>query len=149
MTDRKRVAIAADHAGYYLKEKIIGYLRNEKIDLKDFGTDSPESVDYPDFGHKLADAVADGGYDFGFTICATGNGMNITVNKHQGIRGALCWSEETSRLARAHNDANICSIPARFVSESEAILIVKTFLETSFDGGRHERRIGKIPIKIY
>ena len=149
MTDRKRVAIAADHAGYYLKEKIIGYLRNEKIDLKDFGTDSPESVDYPDFGHKLADAVADGEYDFGFTICATGNGMNITVNKHQGIGGALCWSEETGRLARAHNDANICSIPARFVSESEAILIVKTFLETSFDGGRHERRIGKIPIKIY
>jgi len=147
--ERKRVAIAADHAGYYLKEKIIAFLRNEKLDLKDFGTDSAESVDYPDFGHRLADVVASGEYDFGFTICATGNGMNITVNKHQGIRGALCWSEETSRLARAHNDANICSIPARFVSESEAILIVKTFLATGFDGGRHARRIEKIPIKKY
>jgi ribose 5-phosphate isomerase B len=147
--ERKRIAIASDHAGFYLKEKIVGYLKNEKIDLKDFGTDSPESVDYTDFGHRLADAVSAGDYDMGFTICATGNGMNITVNKHQGVRGALCWSEETSRLARAHNDANICSIPARFVSESEALLIVKTFLETGFDEGRHRRRIEKIPIKMY
>jgi ribose 5-phosphate isomerase B len=147
--EKRKVAIAADHAGYYLKEKIISYLKSEKIDLKDFGTDSPESVDYPDFGHKLAEAVSSGGYNMGFTICATGNGMNITVNKHQGIRGALCWSEESSRFARAHNDANICSIPARFVSDSEAVLIVKTFLETEFDGGRHERRIRKIPIKKY
>jgi ribose 5-phosphate isomerase B len=147
--ENRRIAIAADHAGFYLKEKIIGYLRNEKLDLKDFGTDSPESVDYPDFGHRLAEAVSSGDYDMGFTICATGNGMNITVNKHQGIRGALCWSEETSRLARAHNDANICSIPARFVSDSEALLIVKTFLETGFDEGRHRRRIEKIPIKMY
>jgi ribose 5-phosphate isomerase B len=147
--ERKRIALAADHAGFHLKETIVSYLKNEKLDLKDFGTDSTESVDYPEFGHKLADAVSSGEYDIGFTICATGNGMNITVNKHQGIRGALCWSEETSRLARAHNDANICSIPARFVSESEALLIVKTFLETGFDGGRHARRIEKIPIKKY
>jgi ribose 5-phosphate isomerase B len=147
--EKKRVALAADHAGFYLKEKIVSYLKNENLDLKDFGTDSAESVDYPEFGHKLADAVASGEYEIGFTICATGNGMNITVNKHQGIRGALCWSEETSRLARAHNDANICSIPSRFVSDSEALLIVKTFLETGFDGGRHARRIEKIPIKKY
>jgi ribose 5-phosphate isomerase B len=149
MAERKKIAIAADHAGFYLKEKIVAYLKSEKLDLKDFGTDSPESVDYPEFGHKLAEAVSQGEYEPGFTICATGNGMNITVNKHQGIRGALCWNEESSRLARAHNDANICSIPARFVSDSEAILIVKTFLETGFDNGRHTRRIEKIPIKMY
>ena len=147
--EKKRVAIAADHAGFYLKEKIIGYLISEKLVLNDFGTNSPDNVDYPDFGHRLADAVSAGDFDLGFTICATGNGMNISVNKHQGIRGALCWSEETSRLARAHNDANICSIPARFVSDSEALLIVKTFLETGFDGGRHTRRIEKIPLKLY
>lgn len=149
MADRKKIAITADHAGFYLKEKIIAFLKNEKQDINDFGTNSPESVDYPDFGHKLAEAVSLGKYDLGITICATGNGMNITVNKHQGIRGALCWSEESSRLARAHNDANICSIPGRFVSDSEAILIVKTFLETGFDNGRHTRRIEKIPVKMY
>ncbi len=147
--ERRKIAIAADHAGFYLKEKVIAYFKSENIEVKDYGTDSADSVDYPDFGHKLADAVSAGTYDIGFTICATGNGMNMAVNKHQGIRGALCWSEETSRLARAHNDANICSIPARFVSDSEALLIVKTFLETGFDGGRHARRIEKIPIKKY
>ena len=146
---QKRVAIASDHAGYYLKEKIISYLRNEKIDFRDFGTDSAESVDYPDYAHPLASSVANGEFDLGISICATGNGINMTVNKHRGIRGALCWNEEMSRLARAHNDANICAIPGRYVSESEALLIVRTFLNTEFDEGRHRNRIDKIPLKLY
>jgi ribose 5-phosphate isomerase B len=146
---KNKVAIAADHAGFYLKEKIREYLRNEKIEVKDFGTFSPDAVDYPDYAHPLADSVADGDYEAGISICATGNGINMTINKHQGIRGALCWNEEMSRLARAHNDANICALPGRFVSESEAILIVRTFLSTPFDEGRHRKRIDKIPIKKY
>ena len=144
-----KIAIASDHAGYYLKTKIINYLKSENFEIKDFGTSSDESVDYPDYAHPLAKAVSTKEFDLGITICATGNGINMTVNKHQGIRGALCWNEEMSRLARAHNDANVCAIPGRYVSESEAILIVKTFLATGFDEGRHRRRIDKIPLKMY
>ncbi|MCI0474546.1 MAG: ribose 5-phosphate isomerase B [Ignavibacteria bacterium] len=149
MAEPKRVAVAADHAGFYLKGKILSYLKNEKVEFRDFGTWTAEDVDYPDFAHPLANAVAKGEFDLGISICGTGNGINMTVNKHQGIRGALCWNEEMSRLARAHNDANICAIPGRYVSESEAILIVKTFLSTGFDEGRHRKRIDKIPIKHY
>jgi ribose 5-phosphate isomerase B len=145
----KRIAIVADHAGFFLKEKIIKYLINEKYEIKDFGTFSEENVDYPDFAHPMADSVAKGEFDLGISICATGNGMNMTVNKHQGIRSALCWDEESGRLARAHNDANICALPGRFISESEAYLIVKTFITTKFEGGRHKRRIDKISIKLY
>lgn len=145
----KKIAIAADHAGFFLKEKIIKFLADEKYEIKDFGTYSPENVDYPDYAHPLALAVAGGDCDLGITICGSGNGMSMTVNKHQGIRAALCWNEEMSRLARAHNDANICSLPGRFISESEALLIVKTFLNTGFDGERHKRRIDKIPLKMY
>jgi len=141
--------VAADHAGFFLKEKIINFLKAQKYEIKDFGTYSAENVDYPDYAHPLANSVANGDYELGISICATGNGINMTVNKHQGIRGALCWNEEMSRLARAHNDANICAIPGRYVSESEAILIVKTFLSTEFDNGRHKRRIDKIPLKLY
>jgi len=144
-----KIAIAADHAGYYLKEKITRFLISEKYEIKDFGCFSEESVDYPDFVHPLAKAVSNGDFDFGISVCGTGNGANMTTNKYQGIRGALCWNEEISRLARAHNDANICALPGRFISESEAILIVKTFITTAFDGGRHKRRIDKIPLKIY
>ena len=145
----KRIAIVADHAGFFLKEKIIKYLINEKYEIKDFGTFSEENVDYPDFAHPMADSVAKGEFDLGISICASGNGMNMTVNKHQGIRSALCWDEESGRLARAHNDANICALPGRFISESEAYLIVKTFITTKFEGGRHKRRIDKISIKLY
>jgi len=106
-------------------------------------------VDYPDFGHPLAKAVSEGDFDLGISICGTGNGINMTVNKHPGIRGALCWNEEISRLARAHNDANICALPGRFINESEAYLIVKTFLETEFEGGRHKGRIDKSSLKMY
>jgi ribose 5-phosphate isomerase B len=149
MLTRKKIAIASDHAGFYIKEKIREYLRNEKIEVKDFGAFSGDAVDYPDYAHPLANSVAEGEFELGISICATGNGINMTINKHQGIRGALCWNEEMSRLARAHNNANICAIPGRYVSESEAILIVKTFLVTPFDEGRHRKRIDKIPIKKY
>lgn len=145
----KKIAITSDHAGYYLKVKLLGYLIREKFNVKDLGTNSEEPVDYPDFGHPLAKAISSGEYDLGISICGTGNGINMVVNKHPGVRSALCWSEEISKLARAHNDANICALPGRFISESEAYLIVKTFLTTSFEGGRHKRRIDKISPKIY
>ncbi len=148
-TKSKKIAIASDHAGYYIKGKIIEYLKKEKYEIKDFGSSSDESVDYPDYAHPLADAVAKGDFDLGISICATGNGINMTINKHQGIRGALCWNEEIARLARAHNDANICALAGRFITEPEAILIVKTFIQTEFEFGRHEKRIEKIPLKNY
>jgi len=147
--EKKKIAIAADHAGFYLKEKIVNFLIKEKHDIKDLGSYTDEIVDYPDFGHNLARAVSEKEYDLGISICGTGNGINMTVNKHQGIRSALCWNEEISRLARAHNDANICALPARFISDSEAYLIVKTFIYTSFEEGRHRGRIDKIPLKMY
>jgi len=147
--ENKKIAIASDHAGYFLKEKLLTYLRKEKYDVKDFGCSSPEVVDYPDFGHPLANSISAGEYDLGISICGTGNGINMVVNKHPGIRSALCWNEEISRLARAHNDANICALPGRFISESEAYLIVRTFLNTSFEGGRHQDRINKITLKMY
>ena len=145
----KKIAIVSDHAGFYLKQKLLDYLVKLKYEVKDFGTYTREAVDYPDFGHQLANSVAEGEFDLGISICGTGNGINMTANKHQGIRSALCWNEEISRLARAHNDANICALPGRFISESEAYLIVRTFLETGFEGGRHKKRIDKIPLKMY
>ena len=145
---RKKIAIVCDHAGFFLKEKLLAYLK-EKYEVRDLGSFSRDTVDYPDFGHQLATAVSAGDYEFGITICGSGNGMNMTANKHQGIRSALCWNEEISILARAHNDANICALPGRFITESEAYLIVKTFLETSFEGGRHKARIEKISLKMY
>ena len=145
----KKIAIVSDHAGYYLKQKLLNYLASERYEVKDLGSYTEEAVDYPDYGHPLAEAVSQGDYEAGISICGTGNGINMVVNKHPGIRSALCWNEEISRLARAHNDANICALPARFISEPEAYLIVKTFLNTPFEGGRHKRRIDKISIKIY
>jgi len=146
---KKKIAIVSDHAGFFLKEKILKFIIREGYDVKDFGCSSSEPVDYPDFGHPLANAISAGEYELGISICGTGNGINMVVNKHPGIRGALCWNEEISRLARAHNDATICALPGRFISESEAYLTVKTFLNTSFDGGRHKGRIDKISLKMY
>lgn len=146
---KNKLAIVSDHAGYILKEKLLKYLLNELYEVKDFGCFSEESVDYPDYGHPLASAVASGEFDMGISICGTGNGINMVVNKHPGIRSALCWNEEISRLARAHNDANICALPGRFISESEAYLIVRKFLNTDFEGGRHKRRVDKISLKMY
>jgi len=144
----KRIGLASDHAGFYLKGRIMEFLKKNFYDFKDFGSYTEESSDYPDFAHPLASAVSRGDFDIGITICATGNGINMTVNKYPGVRSALCWNEEISRLARAHNDANICALPGRFITEPEAILIVRTFLSTAFEGGRHTRRIEKIPIKL-
>lgn len=141
------IAIACDHAGFIIKEKIKNYLLREGIFIKDFGTFSEKSVDYPDFAHPLSAAVEKGEYNFGITLCGSGNGISMTANKYQGIRAALCWNVEISKMARLHNDANVCSIPARFVSEELAIDIIKVFFNTDFEGGRHQRRIEKIQIK--
>jgi ribose 5-phosphate isomerase B len=139
-----KLGIASDHAGYEMKEQLKQYLTNKGIDFEDFGTYSSESCDYPDFGHKLADAVENGKCYPGISICGTGNGINIVANKHKGIRSALCWKPEIAQLARAHNDANILSMPARFISFEEAKQIVEIFFATEFEGGRHQRRIDKM-----
>ncbi len=145
--DTLKIALACDHAGYKTKEIIIKYLISEGYEVKDFGCFSEESVDYPDFAHPMAASVAEKTYDFGIALCGSGNGINMTSNKHQDIRSALCWNTEISELARLHNDANICSVPARFVSEDLALEIVKVFLRTKFEGGRHQKRIDKIPVR--
>ncbi len=143
----EKIIIASDHAGFRLKEKLVKWLAKNRYEVRDMGCFSEDSVDYPEYAHPLAVAVEKGDYAYGITICGSGNGINMASNKHQGIRSAVCWNEEISRLARAHNDANICALPGRFLSEAEAIVIVKTFLVTPFEGGRHKRRIEKIPVK--
>jgi len=143
----KKIAFACDHAGYKTKQVLIKKLQDEGYEIKDFGTFSEESVDYPDFAHPMAEAVESGAYDLGISLCGSGNGINMTANKHQGIRSALCWNAEISKLARLHNDANVCALPARFISEEEALKIVVVFLHTKFEGGRHIKRIEKIPVK--
>jgi ribose 5-phosphate isomerase B len=142
------IGIANDHAGFHLKVKIQDYLQKKGFTVEDFGTDSPAPVDYPDFAHPLAQAVEQGRCVLGIALCGTGNGINITLNKHQGIRAALCWTPEISNLVRAHNDANICSLPARFITEETALAIVDEFLNTPFEGGRHQARIEKIALQI-
>jgi len=145
--NRQRVAITCDHAGFRIKEQICTYFKDKKgLVFDDLGTYSEDSVDYPDYGHKIALEIENGKYNLGITICGSGNGINMTANKHQEIRSALCWNEEIARLARAHNDANICALPGRFINIEQAILIIKTFLSTSFEGGRHQRRKSKIPV---
>jgi ribose 5-phosphate isomerase B len=141
MNDLK-IAIGADHAGFDYKVAIAKWL--DDTNLKDFGTYSPDSVDYPDFAHPVASAVESGEFDFGILVCGSANGVAITANKHQGIRAAICWTEELASLARRHNNANIVCIPARFISIEEAEKIVKTFLETDFEGGRHATRVNKM-----
>lgn len=142
-----KIAIACDHAGFEYKEKLVDYLRNKGYEVKDFGTHSPESMDYPDAVHPLASAVEAGESDKGIVLCGSGNGVSMTANKHQGIRCALCWNQEIAWLARLHNDANVCAIPARFISYEEAEEIVTRFLTTDFEGGRHQRRVEKIPFE--
>lgn len=144
--EKLKIAIASDHAGFEQKQAVIKYLRELGIEYKDFGAFSTESSDYPDFAHPLAEAVSKGEFNEGITLCGSGNGINMTANKHQGIRSAICWMPEIAKLARQHNDANICALPARFITDEEAVEIVKTFLETNFEGGRHQNRINKIPI---
>lgn len=144
---RKKIAIASDHAGYRMKLSIMEFLEKKGYEIADLGTDSPKDVDYPDFGHPLALAVENGKAEAGISLCGSGNGINMVTNKHQKIRGALCWNVEISRLARKHNDANICSLPARFIDTEQAREIVITFLETEYEGGRHQKRLEKIPLK--
>lgn len=141
-----RIALAADHAGFQFKNELAEILKAEGYEVKDFGTNSEESMDYPDTAHPLAEAVEAGEFDFGFTLCGSGNGITMTANKHQKIRAALCWTSEIAGLARSHNDANVCGIPARFISFEEVKEIAKTFLNTEFEGGRHQKRIDKIPL---
>lgn len=143
----KKIGIASDHAGYEMKEFLIGHLDSKGYDVHDFGTDSTESSDYPDFAHPLACAIEKGELPVGITICGSGNGISMTANKHQGIRAALCWTPEIGKMARLHNDANICSLPARFIDNDMAKEIVDIFLNTDFEGGRHQRRLDKMPCK--
>lgn len=141
-----RVAVCSDHAGFELKNKVVEYLRGEGVKaLKDFGAFSAESSDYPDYAHPMALAIENHEFDFGISICGSGNGISMTLNKHKAIRAALCWKPEIASLARRHNDANVLSLPARFISESEALDLVDTFFASDFEGGRHQIRVDKMP----
>lgn len=142
----KTIPIGADHAGFQLKAAVIEHLKSLGYAVQDYGCYSEDSIDYADFGHPVATHVEENPGTPGIVICGSGNGINMTVNKHQGIRGALCWTKEIAVLAREHNDANILTLPARFVSEQDALEMVTAFFETPFEGGRHQRRIEKIPV---
>jgi ribose 5-phosphate isomerase B len=142
-----KLAIASDHAGFETKQILVEYLKQKGHDITDFGTNSAASMDYPDTAHPLAIAVEKGEFPLGITLCGSGNGINITANKHQGVRSALCWNIEIAALARQHNNANVCALPARFISVEMAKAIVDVFLNTGFEGGRHQTRVDKIPCK--
>jgi len=139
-----KIAIGNDHAGTDYKDRIVEHLQNNGYNVLNFGTNSDKSVDYPDFIHPVANAIEKGEADFGIIICGSGNGAQMTANKHKGVRAALCWNNELVSLARQHNDANVLSIPARFVSKHQALSFVDIFLNTKFEGGRHQNRVNKI-----
>ena len=139
-----KISIGNDHAGPDYKKAIVQYLESKGHQVTNYGTDTEASVDYPDFGHPVANDVEQGKADFGIVICGSGNGIAMTVNKHAGVRAGLCWTKEIAYLTRLHNDANIVSIPARYTSIQQAVEIVDTFLETAFEGGRHQTRVDKI-----
>ena len=143
----EKIGIACAHAGYQMKEFLVGYLSSKGFDVVDFGTHSEESIDYPDFGHPLAEAIENGELEQGVGLCGSGEGMAMTLNKHQGIRAGLCWNTDVAALTRQHNDANVVVLPARFISNDEAIAIVNTFLNSDFEGGRHQGRVEKIACK--
>ncbi|MGJ8591478.1 MAG: ribose 5-phosphate isomerase B [Aquaticitalea sp.] len=140
------IAIGNDHAGTDYKKAVVKHLQSKGHTVNNYGTDSDDSVDYPDFVHPVAKDVENKSVDLGIIICGSGNGANMTANKHQGVRSALCWTKEIVSLARQHNNANILSIPARFTAEQQVIEMVDTFLNTTFEGGRHEKRVEKIPV---
>ena len=142
-----KIAIACDHAGYEYKEMLVANLQANGHEVVDFGTHSTESMDYPDSAHPMAASIEAGECEKGIAICGSGNGISMTANKHQGIRCALCWNTEIAALARQHNDANVVGLPARFIPYEEAQRIVDVFLHTDFEGGRHQRRVDKIPLK--
>jgi ribose 5-phosphate isomerase B len=139
-----KISIGNDHAGPEYKKAIVKMLEAKGYVVTNYGTDSVDSVDYPDFGHPVATDVETGKADFGIVICGSGNGIAMTVNKHAGVRAGLCWTKEIAYLTRLHNDANVVSIPARFTSIEQAVEIVDTFLNTTFEGGRHQNRVNKI-----
>jgi ribose 5-phosphate isomerase B len=144
----KPVAVGADHAGFQYKELLVDLLKSKGLQVNDFGTYSAESVDYPDFAHPVADAVESGAAGWGLLVCGSANGVAMTANKHQGIRAALCWQEDVARLSRQHNNANILCIPARFVSHQVAETMLTAFMETDFEGGRHEGRVNKMACSV-
>jgi ribose 5-phosphate isomerase B len=143
---KTKIAIGNDHAGYEMKLVVLKWLEEQGYEIENFGTDSQESVDYPDYVHPVASAVENGEFRFGILVCGSGQGVSFTANKHQGIRAALCWNPETAKLAREHNNANILCLPGRFISDEEGIAILKNFMETKFEGGRHQKRICKVSI---
>lgn len=142
-----RIGICSDHAGFEYKTKLISYLLSKGYDVVNFGTDSDQSCDYTDFAHPLAEAVSDAAVDKGIAICGTGNGMAITLNHHKGIRAGLAWNTAIAHMVKSHNDANILVLPARFVSYRMVVMMVREWLDTEFEGGRHQRRIDKIDLK--
>lgn len=139
------IPIGCDHAGFQLKQELISYLESKGYEVKDFGCYSEESIDYADYAHPVAELVEQNKGMLGILICGSGNGINMTANKHQGIRSALCWQPEIAKLAREHNDANIIALPARFISSESAKEMIDLFFSTEFEGGRHQKRIEKIP----
>ena len=141
-----KIAIGGDHAGVEYKKRLVELLRNSGNEVKDFGPFSTASCDYPDYVHPLATAVENGEYEFGITICGSGIGVSMVANKHKGIRAGLCWEPVLAALTRQHNNANVLSMPARFISLARAIEIVDTFISTDFEGGRHQNRVDKIPV---
>ena len=143
--DKKVIGMASDHAGYEMKEALKPMLSEMGYEIKDFGAHSTESMDYPDTAHPLAEAVEAGEVCFGIAICGSGNGISMTLNKHQGVRAALCWEPELGALAKRHNNANVLSLPGRFISIDTAKEIVKAYMAAEFEGGRHQRRVEKIP----
>ena len=141
-----RIVIASDHAGVDYKARLISYLEYNGFIVSDFGPETEDSVDYPDYAHKVAKEVSEGEVDFGILFCGSGNGINMSANKHKKIRSALCWKKEIALLARLHNNANILTMPARFISYEQAQEITNIFLTTEFEGGRHQKRVNKIAI---
>lgn len=141
----KPIGLASDHAGFATKKYIIDLFEEQGIKYTDYGTYSVDSVDYPDFAHKLGNAIDNGECDFGIAVCGSGNGINMALNKHRSVRSALCWNIEVVRLAKAHNNANVLTLPGRMVSQEEVYNMIIAFFNTDFEGGRHQRRIDKIP----
>ncbi len=143
-----KLAIGCDHAGFDLKQRLVELLKEQGHEVTDYGTHSADSTDYPDYAHLVAESVENGSAELGLLMCGSGNGINMTANKHQGIRAALCWTPEIAEMARLHNNANVLSLPARYIPEEVAINITEIFLGTNFEGGRHERRVNKISTEV-
>ena len=141
------IGLASDHAGFALKQHVKEYLESRGFEFHDYGTYSEDSCDYPDFGHALARGIETGECEKGIAVCGSGEGISMTLNKHQGIRAALCWIPEIAHLSRQHNDANVLVMPGRFITNEEADVIMNEYLSTDFEGGRHKRRVSKIPVQ--